>query len=286
MVSVSARSFQKKENIGRGRNVLAPFILSGLGVYLVTCVSSSSYYGEFSAPLNNNTFVRGIIEYAQCPVRSIDDLSADEVMPKAGPRHMVQPPVGGMVTLICCETTKGSISALLHHVWSPKGVERLVQMIRSKYFSTKIPLFRCTDACQFGISSAPQATKQYAKRLQDDPMWLPPGKDNRKNNDGVVRYPEGMWTYAGAGPNSRSNQFVLTLKSNPFMGGGSPWEVPLGELVGKQSFDVLPKLYNGYGEKGPGQGLLRREGVTEKIEKEWPLMDYILSCDVIEEKYT
>lgn len=67
------------------------------------------------------------------------------------------------------------------------------------------------------------------------------------------------------------------------MGGGSPWEVPLGEFVGKISFDVLPRLYNGYGEKGPGQGLLRKEGNSERVQKEWPLMDYILGCDVLDE---
>lgn len=67
------------------------------------------------------------------------------------------------------------------------------------------------------------------------------------------------------------------------MGGGSPWEVPLGEFVGKESFAILPHLYNGYGEKGSGQGLLRKEGNPEHVQKEWPLMDYILTCNIIDE---
>jgi cyclophilin family peptidyl-prolyl cis-trans isomerase len=222
-------------------------------------------------------------QHEQCPITSIATLSKEELEPKAGSRHMVGPPQGGKLTLLCCKTTKGHFSALLHHSWAPTGVARLVEMIESGYFSTKIPFFRCTDACQFGLSGDPEATKRFNSRLQDEPMWLPPGKDHRKNENGVKRYPEGVWTYAGAGPNTRSNQFVITLKPNPYMGGGSPWEVPMGEFVGKESFAVLPLLYNGYGEKGPGQGLLRQEGNSERVQKEWPLMDYILSCDVIDE---
>jgi len=167
---------------------------------------------------------------SQCPVTSIVLLSKEEREPKAGTRHMVDPPMGGKLTLVCCETTKGDFSALLHHAWAPIGVARLVGMIKSLYFSSKIPLFRCTDACQFGLSGDPEETKTFNARLQDDPMWLPSGKDFRKNARGVHRYPPGMWTYAGAGPNTRSNQFVITLKPNPFMGGGSPWEVPLWRI--------------------------------------------------------
>lgn len=223
------------------------------------------------------------LHHPLCPVTSIASLSKEERQPRAGMRHMVDPPAGGNLTLVCCETTKGHFSALLHHAWAPLGVARLVNMIQSRYFSSKVPLFRCTNACQFGLSGNPEETKNFNARMQDDPMWLPPGKDHRKNEFGVLRYPQGIWTYAGSGPNTRSNQFVITLKPNPFMGGGSPWEVPLGEFVGKISFDVLPRLYNGYGEKGPGQGLLRKEGNSERVQKEWPLMDYILGCDVLDE---
>lgn len=231
-----------------------------------------------SPPVDTST-----VQHPQCPVTSIASLSKAEIEPKAGLRHMVDPPAGGKLTLVCCETTKGHFSALLHHSWAPMGVARLVEMIQSNYFSSKIPFFRCTDACQFGLSGDPEETKKFNAPLQDDPAWLPPGKDFRQNELGIKRYPPGMWTYAGSGPNSRSNQFVITLKPNPFMGGGSPWEVPLGEFVGKESFGILPKIFNGYGEKGPGQNLLRAEGNSERVQNEWPLMDYILGCSVVDE---
>jgi cyclophilin family peptidyl-prolyl cis-trans isomerase len=157
-------------------------------------------------------------------------------------------------------------------------------MVQSGYFDTGIPLSRCTDACQFGLSGDPNATKHFQDRIQDDPPWLPTGKEHRQTPEGVKRYPPGMWTYAGSGPHSRSNQFVITLKPNPFMGGGSPWEVPLGELVGgDESFETIRQWYTGYGGKGPSQKVIRREGYSERVKNEWPLMDSILSCSVVEE---
>jgi cyclophilin family peptidyl-prolyl cis-trans isomerase len=218
------------------------------------------------------------------PISSISERSEMELYPVAGDRHMVTPPMGGKVSLVRCSSTKGNLSVLLHERWAPRGVARFLEMVASRYFQSGVPLFRCTDACQFGLSNnAKQTQRFFNKRLEDDPMWLPPGPNYRQNSHGVRRYPRGYWTYAGSGNHSRSNQFVLTLKPNKFMGGGSPWEVPIGELVGNESFHTLSQFYTGYREKGPSQGLLRREGITEKIRTQWPKLDYITGCNIIEE---
>ena len=225
-----------------------------------------------------------VVNVSACPVRSTASLSNDELHPTAGSRHMITPPDGGQATLVCCSTTKGHMSILVHEKWAPIGVARFLDMVRSQYFDSKIPLFRCSDACQFGLAGKPELTKHYDKQLQDDPNWMPPGQEHRENSNGVRRYPSGFLIYAGAGPNSRTNQFVLTIQPNQFMGGGSPWEVPLGELVGHESFETLNKLYTGYGHKNaPGQPLLRREGYSEHVQKEWPLMDLITGCLVVDE---
>ena len=76
-------------------------------------------------------------------------------------------------------------------------------------------------------------TREFDRRsITDDPPWLPTGPEHRFSSspgrDRIERYPKGVLTHAGSGPNSRGVQFVLTLKPNKFMGGGSPWEVPLG----------------------------------------------------------
>lgn len=90
--------------------------------------------------------------------------------------------------------------------------------------------------------------------------------------------------YAGGGKNSRSNQFIVALKDNERLGGGSPWEVPWGEVVGKESFTTLDRIYTGYGEKGPSQGRLSREGSSESIQQEFPRLDYILGCTLVDSR--
>ena len=97
------------------------------------------------------------------------------------------------------------------------------------------------------------------------------------------------------------------------MGGGSPWEVPLGEIVtivgagtgagasaggddnknnennnnnNNDDDDIsIPDIYTGYGEKGPGQALLKREGVSDEsggVRQKWPLLDYLLQCSIVD----
>jgi len=200
---------------------------------------------------------------------------------------------------MCCDTTKGSLSILLHERWAPIGVKHLLNLIEEKYFDTEIPFFRCTDACQFGLSSNKTLTKIYGHSIPDDPLWLPTGPTNRFSlyeKVKIKRYPKGVLTQAGAGNNSRSVQFVLTLKPNKFMGGGSQWEVPLGEVVtvldneNRDSYIrndnddgvSIPNIHTGYGEKGPSQGLLRREGVTDYVKKKWSLLDYMLQCSIVD----
>ena len=64
-------------------------------------------------------------------------------------------------------------------------------------------------------------------------------------------------------------------------GGGSPWEVPWGQLIGDTSYKTLGLIYTGYGES-PSQGAIMNRG-KEYTEKEFPLMDYITACGVTTE---
>ena len=76
------------------------------------------------------------------------------------------------------------------------------------------------------------------------------------NELGVYCFGKGYMAYAGGGKNSRSNQLIMALKDNKQLYGGSPWEVPWGEIVGKESFETIDKIYTGYGKRGPSQGKL------------------------------
>ena len=78
---------------------------------------------------------------------------------------MVTPPSGGNLQLLCCDTTKGFFHVLLHERWAPIGNQHILKLIDGGYFDTEIPLFRCTDACQFGLSSNATLTKQFGKSI-------------------------------------------------------------------------------------------------------------------------
>ena len=78
----------------------------------------------------------------------------------------------------------------------------------------------------------------------------------------------------------------MALEDNERLAGGSPWEVPWGELVSTESFETLGKIYTGYGEKGPSQGQLGRLGMLPSMKEKFPLLDYIQSCVLVDEAPT
>ena len=136
--------------------------------------------------------------------------------------------------------------------------------------------------CQFGLAGS--ASRQFSQTLEDDPNWLPEGPEHRKNKDGVHRFATGYMAYAGGGPNSRNNQFIVALQDNGPLAGGSPWEVPWGELVGEHSFETLSKIYTGYGEDGPKQSMLWRDDYLEKVPQDFPDLDFINSCHIVDKQ--
>jgi len=227
-----------------------------------------------------------------CPYSSISELKQYETYPIShkefdgnGRRHIVDPPKDGKITLVCCETTAGSLNVAVHHNWAKIGADRFLTMVKNDYFSSKVALMRCMKnfICQFGIAGIPELNKEY-RSIIDDPNWLPEGPTHRENDFGTSRFAKGYFAYAGGGKNSRSNQLIVALKDNRMLGGGSPWEVPFGEVVGSESFVTLSKISTVYGDKGPPQGLLRKEGSSENIAKQYPDLDYMTACNILDER--
>ena len=223
-----------------------------------------------------------------CPYQSMDDFTIDELHPKAGMRHMITPPEGGKLSHVCCVTTKGPLSFVIHHRWAPIGAARVLEMVTTGYFSfgQGIPLMRCVKGflCQFGIHSDTSKRPEFNSHLEDDVNWLPEGPDHRTNVDGIKRFAKGYLAYAGGGKNSRTKQLIMSLESNGPLAGGSPWEVPWGEVVGDYSFATMDKIYTGYGEKGPPQGRLSKEGASPALREEFPKLDYIRKCMLVDER--
>lgn len=225
-------------------------------------------------------------KYEDICLNSISQLTYEERHPSKGKRHMVSPPHDTNITLVCCQTTAGPLSIAVHKSWAPIGAERFLNMVHANYFQSYVPLFRCIKnfICQFGLAGSSNFTKMFDGNLEDERQWLQEGPNGRVNSDGVKRFAKGYLAYAGGGRNSRSNQFIVALGDNRYLGGGSPWEVPWGEVVGKASFKTLDRIYTGYGDNGPGQGLLRKKGGANKeIINMFPKMDYINSCVVVDQ---
>jgi cyclophilin family peptidyl-prolyl cis-trans isomerase len=235
---------------------------------------------NLSEPSNKNQEKVGMAPGTTCPYTSLSQLTPEERFPRAGTRHTVNPPVGGKLSLVCCQTTKGPWSIVVHEKWAPLGAQRFLAMVQADYFRHKVALMRCLSnfLCQFGLAGP--ASKDFDSRLPDDPNWLPEGPDHRTNAEGVKRFAQGYLAYAGGGNDSRGVQLIVSLKANGRLAGGSPWEVPWGELVGQRSFETLANIYTGYGEKGPPQGRLRREGSSKEVAKDFPMLDYILWCEL------
>jgi hypothetical protein len=80
-----------------------------------------------------------------CFYKSLADVSEDELQPVAGQRHMVTPPIGGKLTLVCCETTAGPLSIAVHEQWAPIGAQFFLEMVTTGYFNAGIgvPFMRC-----------------------------------------------------------------------------------------------------------------------------------------------
>lgn len=211
-----------------------------------------------------------------------------EIPPDPSRRHIVPPPTGD-VTLVCCNTTKGMLSIEVHPTWAPHGAARFLLMVRDGFFSSGggVPLFRAMKGflVQFGLSGDPAMQSRYHEmgNLPDDPSWLPLGPPGRQIN-GIKRYQAGYLGYAGAGKDSRGTQLILAFEDNLMLGGGSPWEVPFGQLIGESSFATMRRFYTKYGEK-PSQGKIMNRGMAY-IREDFPLLDVISECRVVRENVT
>lgn len=200
-------------------------------------------------------------------------------------KHITEPPAGPM-TIVCCNTTKGIINIAVHKNWAPIGAENFLNMVTTHFFSSKVGLFRALSGflVQFGLAGNPQVQTEFERSLggtrgflKDDTHWLPLGPPGREIN-GVQRFQKGYMAYAGGGTNSRGTQLIMAFENNRYLGGGSPWEVPFGQLIGDSSYETMSKIYTGYGEK-VSQGKVRNRGISY-LQEEFPKLDYFLSCHV------
>lgn len=248
----------------------------------------SSKLGQLSDKISSNKLLS---EESDKPIESKLSSHCLQTIPEIdhGP-HIVSPP-NGKVTLVCCTTTVGILNIAIHPSWAPIGSLNFLNMVKFGFFSSKVCLFRALKdfLIQFGLAGNEKIQKEYERyifnqtnrrTLIDDKNWLPEGPTGRMIHN-ISRYQLGYISYAGSGVNSRGTQLFITNHESLYLGGGSPWEVPIGQLVGKESFETILKVNTEYGE-APSQMNIRQEG-NIYLQREFPHLDYILSCDIIAE---
>jgi cyclophilin family peptidyl-prolyl cis-trans isomerase len=176
--------------------------------------------------------------------------------------------------LVECTTTAGPISLHLHRSWAPSGYDRATSLFERGYYDHS-HFFRVVPhfLVQFGIS---YTSDSELKRLADTTI-----PDDLKRND-LMPFREGMVSFAGSGPNSRTSQLFIAYDHAGGLG-NSPWETPFGEVT-PETIENARKLYSGYGDmppwgKGPEQGPIRNRGESY-ITENFPLLDNFVTCNV------
>lgn len=161
-------------------------------------------------------------------------------------------------------TTKGDIVIEAHRDWSPRGVDRFYNLVRSGFF-TNVSFYRVVPnfVVQFGASPDPKVEAAWNNaRIKDDPVK----QSNKKYS----------LTFAMGGPNTRTTEFFINLRDNGMLDGMG--FSPIGEVIeGKEAVD---QIYSGYGDmaeqggRGPSQARVQAEGKAY-LDKNFPNLDSI-----------
>jgi peptidyl-prolyl cis-trans isomerase A (cyclophilin A) len=168
------------------------------------------------------------------------------------------------------ETTQGNFDIVARRLWSPKGVDRLYQMIKNEYY-TDVAIFRVVPnfVAQFGIHNDTIINKSWEKGIEDEPVLA-------KNEAMSI-------SFARGGVNSRSNQIFINLKDNNRLdtlaySGVTGFPVIAKVISGQEN--VL-KFYNGYGDKlGFKQDSITKFG-NKFLREKFPKVDYIIKAYII-----
>lgn len=173
------------------------------------------------------------------------------------------------------ETTKGVFEIESRREWSPAGVDRLYQLIKSGFYRD-IAVFRVIPdyIAQFGIHNDSTINGAWGQiKLEDEPVVVP-------NMKGTI-------SFARGGPASRGTSLFVNLNNNSprldtisFMGvKGFPVVAQI-----TSGFDVADLFYNGYGrELDTKQDTIQLLG-NDYLRKNYPKLDYILKARIIGKK--
>ncbi len=169
------------------------------------------------------------------------------------------------------ETSKGPFVLEAHRAWSPRGVDRLYQLVQSRFFDNT-RFFRALTGfmVQFGIHGEPAVNAAWEK------LAIPDDSVSHSNARGTM-------SFATSGPGTRTTQVFINLVDNASL---DPMGFsPVGEVV--EGMAVVDSLYAGYGEGapagfGPDQMRIMSEG-NAYLEREFPKLDFIRTARLVDE---
>jgi len=168
------------------------------------------------------------------------------------------------------ETTQGSFDIVAIRSLSPKGVDRLYQMIKNNYY-VDVAMFRVVSGfvAQFGIHNDSLINKSWSKGIDDEPVL-------EKNDSMTI-------SFARGGVKTRSNQLFINLKNNHRLDeldySGVKGFPVVAKVVEGQS-NIL-KFYDGYGEElGRKQEAITKFG-NAFIKENYPKTDFIIKAYIL-----
>lgn len=217
-----------------------------------------------------------------------------------GKRHYVTPPPGNihgeqflMVAgdsegyKVRCEITVNSqqymdyLDIMVKPYWAPRAASRFLELVREKYydgvaFNRVVP----NGLTQFGIArDFATRTKEKELTIWDD---FPKG----------IKFEPGYLSFAGSGPDSRTTEIFIVdpgvSQAQLSRFGENSWETPFATLLDVDN-SALRKIYSGYGDlpqfggKGPDSARIYDEHGYTYLSKEFPKLDYIDRCYVVDE---
>jgi peptidyl-prolyl cis-trans isomerase A (cyclophilin A) len=118
---------------------------------------------------------------------------------------------------------------------------------------------------QFGLSANPAVNKAWENaKLKDDPVKV----GNKRANLVYAMQPI---------PNTRTTQIFINFKDNS-SSLDSQGFAAFGTVI--EGMDVVDRLYSGYGDNGPDQGLITTQG-KPYLDKNFPKLDSVQTAKIL-----
>jgi len=159
-------------------------------------------------------------------------------------------------------TSKGPFVIEAHRDWAPRGVDRFYELVKDRYYN-EARFFRVVPnfVAQWGLAATPAMTKKWDKPIDDDPV-------EHTNARGTV-------TFATPGPNSRTTQLFINLRSNQIL--DDQKFAAFGQVI--EGMENVEKIYNKYGDTPDQQEITKRGNAY--LKGAFPLLDYIKTATIL-----